>query len=55
MMGPLEDIFSEIQQPIKFSELDTIGPHYSKMHTLMSEGATSSKGVVEDKLKRQER
>ena len=51
MMGMLEDIFLEIQQPIKFSEPDTIGPHFSKMHMPMSESATFVKGVVEDKLK----
>ena len=54
MMGLLEDISPEIQQHIKFSELDTIGLHYSKMHMPMSESATSTKGVVEDKLKQQD-
>ena len=53
MIGLLDDISSEILHLIKFLEPDTIGPHYSKMHTLMSESATSAKGVVEDKLKRQ--
>ena len=50
-MGLLEDTSPEIQQPIKFSELDTIGPHCSRMHMPMSESVTSAKGVVEDKLK----
>ena len=53
-MGPLEGIFSKIQQPIKFSEPDTIDPHYSRMHMLMSESATFAKGVVEDKSKQQD-
>ena len=51
MMGLLEDIYLEILQLIKFSEPDTIGPHYSKIPTPMSENATLVKGVVEDKLK----
>ena len=55
MMGLLEDISPEILQLIKFSEPDTIGQHYSKMHMPMSESATFVKGVVEDKLKQQDR
>ena len=55
MMGLLEDISSEILQLIKLSDPDTIGPHFSKMHTPMSENATFVKGVVEDKLKQQDR
>ena len=54
MMGLLEDISPEILQLIKFLELDTIGPHCSKMHMLMPESVTSARGVVEDKLKRQD-
>ena len=51
MIGLQEDISPEIQQHIKFSDLDTIGPHYSKMHMPMSESATFAKSVVDDKLK----
>ena len=54
MMALLEDIFPETLQLIKFSELDTIGPRCSKMHTPMLESATFVKGVVEDKLKQQD-
>ena len=54
MTGLLGDIFSEIPQLIKFSEPNTIGPRFSKMHTPMSESATFVKGVVEDKLKQQD-
>ena len=53
-LGLLEVIFLEIQQPIKFSKLDTIGPHCSRMHMPMSESAISAKGVEEDKLKQQD-
>ena len=31
-MGLLEVIFLEIQQPIIFSETDTIGPHFKGVH-----------------------
>ena len=54
MMGLLEDTSSEILQLIKFSKMDTIGPHSLKMHTPMSESETFVKGVVEDKLKQQD-
>ena len=54
MMGLLGDIFLEILQVIKFSDLDTISPHYSNMHMPMLESATFSKGVVDDKLKQQD-
>ena len=54
MMGLLEEIFLGIQQPIKFSKPDTIGPHCSRMHMLMSESAISAKGVEEDKLEQQD-
>ena len=54
-MGPLGGIFPEILQLIKFSEPDSIGPLCSKMHTPMLESATFVKGVVEDKLKQQNR
>ena len=53
-MEPLEVIFSEIQQPIIFSESDTIGPHYLRMRILMSESVISARGVVEDKPKKQD-
>ena len=43
--------FSGVLQLIKFSEPDTIGLCFSKMHMPMSESATFVKGVVEDKLK----
>ena len=54
MMGLLEDISLEIQQPIKFSEPDTIGPHCSNMHMPMSENVIPTKGVDEDKIKQQD-
>ena len=53
MMGLLEVIFLEIQQPIRFLELGITGLHYLKMFTLMLESVMFVKEVVEDKLKQQ--
>ena len=51
MMGLLEVIFPEIQQPIRFSEMDINGLHYLRMLMLMLESVMLVKEVVEDKLK----
>ena len=53
MMGLLEVIFSEIQQPIRFSKKNSTGLHSLRMLMLMSESAMLVKEVVEDKLKQQ--
>ena len=53
-MGLLEVIFLEIPQPTRFLEPDIIGPHYSRMHTPMSESVISARGVGEDKTKQQD-
>ena len=52
MMVLLEDISLEILLLIKFSEPDTIGPHFSNMHTPMSRSVTFVKGVAEEILKK---
>ena len=47
VMGLLEVIFPEIRQPIRFSELDTIGPHCSRMRMTMLESVISARDVGE--------
>ena len=53
MMGLVEVIFSEIQQPIRFLEPGITGLHYLKMLMIMSENVMSARGVLEDKPKQQ--
>ena len=51
MMGLLEVIFLEIQQHIRFLELDITGLHYFRMLMLILENVMLVRDVVEDKLK----
>ena len=53
MMGLLEVIFTEIQHPIRFLEMDITGLHYLRMLMLMSGSVMLVKEVVEDKIKLQ--
>ena len=53
MMGLLEVIFPEIQQHIRFLEMDITGLHYLRMLMPMLENVMLVKEVLEDKLKQQ--
>ena len=49
--GPVGGLFLEIQEPIRFLELDITGLHYLKMLMFMLENVMLVKEVLEDKLK----